>query len=136
MTNLSHQTVALDFDRPTSDTLLVRLSGRWTIEAKPPPVSEMQRQFESSPSIGRIAFDTRDLTGWDSGLLIFLAKLIAEAEHRRIAIDRTGLPEGVGRLLALAAAVPTRKDTGPAGGRSLCLPVWGRGPWRRRGKRR
>lgn len=115
MTNLSHQTVALDFDRPTSDTLLVRLSGRWTIEAKPPPVSEMQRQFESSPSIGRIAFDTRDLTGWDSGLLIFLAKLIAEAEHRRIAIDRTGLPEGVGRLLALAAAVPTRKDTGPAG---------------------
>lgn len=122
MTNLSHQTVTLGFDRPTGDTLLVRLSGHWAIEAKPPPISEVQRQVESSPSTGRIAFDTRDLTGWDSSLLIFLTKLIAEAEHRGIAIDRTGLPEGVGRLLDLAAAVPGRKDTGPAG-RSISLLV-------------
>jgi phospholipid/cholesterol/gamma-HCH transport system permease protein len=61
-----------------------------------------------------MAFDTRDLAGWDSSLLTFLAKVFADNEARRVETDRAGLPPGVRRLLDLAAAVPARTDTGPA----------------------
>jgi phospholipid/cholesterol/gamma-HCH transport system permease protein len=57
-----------------------------------------------------MTFDAQGVTEWDSGLLIFLGKVIAENDRRRIESDRTGLPEGVRRLLALASAVPERKD--------------------------
>lgn len=127
MTDPSQKAGALGFDRPASDTLLVRLSGSWTIEAKLPSVAEVQRQVESGPSIRRITFDTRGLTGWDSGLLTFLTKLIAETKRRGIETDRAGLPEGVGRLLALATAVPERKDTGQAGRRVSLLAQVGTG---------
>jgi phospholipid/cholesterol/gamma-HCH transport system permease protein len=90
-------------------------------------MSEVQRQVEASPSIGQISFDTRDLTRWDSNLLVFLTKLIVEAERRGIEVDRAGLPEGVGRLLALATAVPTRKDMGSAGKRVSLLTRMGTG---------
>ena len=127
MTDPSQKAGALGFDRSASDTLLVRLSGSWTIEAKLPSIAEVQRQVESGPSIRRITFDTRGLTGWDSGLLTFLTKLIAETERRGIETDRAGLPEGVGRLLALATAVPERKDTGQAGRRVSLLAQVGTG---------
>lgn len=86
MKDTLHNTAALNFARPTTDTLLVRLSGSWTIEVKPPSLAELQRQVESTPTVGRIAiaFDTQSLTGWDSALLTFLTKLIAEAERRGI----------------------------------------------------
>lgn len=95
------------------------------LQAKIPSISEVQRQVESGSSIRRITFDARGLTGWDSGLLTFLTKLIGEAECRGIDLDLTGLPEGVRRLLALATAVPTRKDTGPAGRRISLLARMG-----------
>lgn len=127
MTNPLRQAIVLGFDRPTGNTLLIRLAGNWTIEAKLPSILEAQRQIEASPPSGRIAFDARDLTAWDSSLLIFLTKLIAEAEHRGIEIDRAGLPEGVRRLLTLATAVPARKDTAQASGQVSPLTRVGMG---------
>ena len=123
----SRKAGALAFARPTGDTLLVRLSGSWTIDAELPSIEEVRRHVESVPSIRRITFDAQGLTGWDSGLLTFLTKLIAEAERRGIETDRAGLPEGVGRLLALATAVPERKDTGQAGRRVSLLAQLGTG---------
>jgi phospholipid/cholesterol/gamma-HCH transport system permease protein len=67
---------------------------------------------ESAPGVRRIAFDTTGITAWDSALLVFLSKLIAQNEKGQIETDRSGIPEGVKRLLALAGAVPERKDTG------------------------
>jgi phospholipid/cholesterol/gamma-HCH transport system permease protein len=111
------ETCALAYERPASDTLRIRLSGAWKVSADIPPAEEAQKQIAAAPSIRKITFDARGVTGWDSGLLTFLIKLLPEVERRKIEVDRSGLPEGVGRLLALAAAVPERKDTGraPAG---------------------
>jgi phospholipid/cholesterol/gamma-HCH transport system permease protein len=99
----------LSFDRPADDTLLVRLKGSWTIEQKLPDVGEVQSQVKSNAGVKQIAFDTRELTGWDSGLLSFLIKIINQHANGNIAVQKEGLPEGVRKLIDLAFAVPERK---------------------------
>ena len=99
----------LSFDRPADDTLLVRLKGSWTIEQKLPDIGEVQSQVKSDAGVKQIAFDTRELTGWDSGLLSFLVKIINQHANGNIAVQKDGLPEGVRKLIDLAFAVPERK---------------------------
>ncbi len=99
----------LSFARPTDDTLLVRLTGSWRIACGLPSATEVQEQIASGPQVQRITFDTHELTGWDSGLLTFLIKVINQSAQSNIKIDREGLPEGARRLLNLAFAVPERE---------------------------
>ena len=100
----------MSFSRPTEDTLLVRLAGDWTIKDELPAVEEIQKQADSGPPVQRIAFDTQDLGRWDSGLITFLIKLFDQSSQSQIDTNREGLPDGVRRLLDLAAAVPEKKD--------------------------
>ncbi len=106
--NITHP-CELSFDRPADDTLLVRLKGSWTIEQKLPDVGEVQSQVKSTAGVKQIAFDTRELTRWDSGLLSFLIKIINQHANGNIAVQKEGLPEGVRKLIDLAFAVPERK---------------------------
>lgn len=101
----------LSFSRPTDDTLLIRLRGSWRIGQDLPSTDEVQKQLDSGASTKRLAFDTEELTGWDSALLAFLIKLRDVCIQRKIHLDTDGLPQGVKRLLALASAVPEKKDT-------------------------
>jgi len=100
----------LSFSRPTEDTLLLRLAGSWTIKQEMPSADEVQTQVASGPPVQRLSFDTKDLAGWDSGLLTFLTNVINQCSQRQIQVDSEGLPEGVKRLLKLASAVPEKKD--------------------------
>ena len=99
----------LSFDRQAGNTLLVRLQGDWTIGQKLPSVAEVGKQFESDHAIRQIAFDAAALSGWDSGLLSFLTKIINQCAKINITVAQEGLPEGVRKLLQLAFAVPERK---------------------------
>jgi phospholipid/cholesterol/gamma-HCH transport system permease protein len=54
----------------------------------------------------RITFETRELSAWDSALVAFAAGVAQLASGANVAVDRTGLPEGARRLLALASATP------------------------------
>ena len=99
----------LSFDKPEDDTLVVRLRGNWTIGQKLPSVAEIQGQVQSDTRLKQIAFDTRELAGWDSGLLSFLTKIINQCSAKNIAVNQEGLPEGVRKLIDLAFAVPERK---------------------------
>ena len=96
---------AISFEEKDS-TLVVVLSGRWTLEGHLPPVADVEQRLSGAQ---RIAFDTRGLEAWDSGLLAFLAKVTELARARRIAVDLSGVPAGVRRLIELAEAVPERK---------------------------
>ena len=107
--------------QPGDGTILVTLSGVWRLAERLPGPAEVWRQIAVAPTTGRMVFDTQGITGWDSGLLTFLGKLVAENDRRRIETDRSGLPEGVRRLLALASAVPERKDARPADRRPSLL---------------
>ena len=69
----------------------------------------MDKALTSGSGIRRIAFETSDLSHWDSIFLTFLNKVITSGKKAGIEIDKEGLPEGVRRLLALMDAVPEKK---------------------------
>src|SRR3989475_2125827 len=114
----------LEFSRPAGDTLVLRLSGAWTIHERLPSVDDVERELEAGGAVRRLLFDTECLAAWDSALLTFLLRVAAQADGRGVAACRGGLPEGVRRLLALAMAVPERRDIGTAAARlSWLAPV-------------
>jgi len=88
----------------------MKFTGSWKIGQELPAADEVRMQLESSPIIKQIVFDTQDLTGWDSGLLTFLIKVIEQCSKSEIQVNREGLPQGVQRLVALALAVPEKED--------------------------
>jgi phospholipid/cholesterol/gamma-HCH transport system permease protein len=103
-------------ERRADDTLLVQLVGHWTTRASAPVVTEVYQQLDATPPVRRLAFEAQALTGWDSRLLTFVRQVIEAGTQRHMVVDQQGLPEGVRRLLALAAAVPEREGArrGPA----------------------
>jgi phospholipid/cholesterol/gamma-HCH transport system permease protein len=55
---------------------------------------------ESEAGVRTLAFASRDLTGWDTSLLTFLARVQEICTDKGIQLNSDGLPEGVRRLLA------------------------------------
>ena len=104
-------------ERRADDTLLVRLVGHWTIRAGAPVVTEVYEQLDASPPVRRLAFEAQELTAWDTRLLTFLRQVLEAGTHRQIVVDQQGLPDGIRRLLALAAAVPEREGARRGGTR-------------------
>lgn len=99
----------LGFSHPNPTTLHVRLAGSWRLADGLPSVDDIQRQFVERPHIDRVTFDATALTAWDTGLLTFLIQSFDICEQHHAEVDRSGLPQGVQRLLALAEAVPERQ---------------------------
>jgi phospholipid/cholesterol/gamma-HCH transport system permease protein len=100
----------LSFIQSQDGTLIIRLVGAWSLKAGIPSAADIQGQFASTTGISRrIAFDSRELTSWDSSVLTFLVEVSELCRQRGIPMDREGLPLGVQKLLALAEAVPERK---------------------------
>ena len=100
----------LKLQKTAEDTLTVALGGSWKLMEQLPSPDKVRQKLDAAPGIGRVAFDTRHLTDWDSGLLIFLTRLNELCVQKKIAIEGGGLPPGARKLLALAAAVPEKKD--------------------------
>ncbi len=103
---------AIRISRPAADTLLVQLAGEWQIRQPMPSPAEVEQQINAGPAVRRLTFDAQGLGGWDSGLLTFLRKVEALCRERKITVDRSGLPDGIKRLLSLAEAVPERQGAG------------------------
>jgi len=110
----------LHVERPTPEVARVEITGAWRKEEQLPDPSEVWREIEGGPPVHRLTFDTSHVTDWDSGLVTFAIKVLAEAKARGIECDRAGLPKGVQRLLSLAEAVPERQ-TGRAGAKAFWL---------------
>lgn len=100
----------ISFSQLKNKTMLVQLTGSWKIGQDLPAAVEVQRHIEAWPEIEQIAFNTESLSGWDSSLLTFLIKVFDNCTRIKIHVDKNGLPEGVQRLIALATAVPEKKD--------------------------
>lgn len=64
-----------------------------------------------------IAYDTRALGDWDSSLVSFLHGLGGFCRQHGIVEDRSGLPDGMRQLLALAESVPERAGARSVSGR-------------------
>jgi phospholipid/cholesterol/gamma-HCH transport system permease protein len=96
--------------RSGDGTLVVRLAGAWTLDTGVPPLGDVEKAFGASPKPKKVAFDLADLGPWDSGLMSFVIRVGELAAERKIPLDEATLPEGLRRLLALAARVPGQKD--------------------------
>lgn len=97
-----------DAEDPSS--LLLVLGGRWCLDSQLPSADELNDRLAAP--VRRIGFDCGPLGDWDSGLLAFLAGIGKVCAGRGIAVDDSGLPAGVRRLLAMARAVPEQKLAG------------------------
>jgi len=87
-------TAGLSMTTQAADTLLVKLSGDWKITEPVPATADLERALESAKGIRRIRFDTKNLGGWDSGLLTFLIKVFEACSKAKIEVAKEGLPEG------------------------------------------
>ena len=89
--------------------LQVRLSGDWRIGLELPSSERLRGEMETGLHVRNVAFETRGLSGWDSSLLIFLIEVKRLCAEKDVKLDLEGLPDGVNRLMKLAAAVPERE---------------------------
>jgi phospholipid/cholesterol/gamma-HCH transport system permease protein len=105
----------LEFDR--GDGARLRLAGEWRLRAPRPSVEVVDAALAAHAGVSRIAFDTHELARWDSGLLIFLIELSRLQAARGVAIEPSGLPPGVQRLLELASTTSERPGSGEPGAR-------------------
>ena len=99
----------LGFNLAGDSTLKVELRGSWRLRVGLPSAGLVEQELESARQVRDIAFDTRELTSWDSSVLTFLVEVSELCRQRSIPMNREGLPVGVQKLLALAEAVPERK---------------------------
>ena len=93
-----------------SSGIVLRPGGPWNIEVETPAGSEATAAIESLGQGDTLSYDTSDLGAWDSGFLALLVQLEQVATGRGVNIDRSGLPDGARRLLALAESSPARED--------------------------
>ena len=99
----------ISFSRPTADTVQISLAGAWEMRAGVPGIDAVEQALAEGAKPRRLTFDAGALGDWDSVLLTFLNKVSDLAATRGVDVEREGLPEGVSRLLALAAAVPEKQ---------------------------
>ncbi|MEE8574216.1 MAG: ABC transporter permease [Thermodesulfobacteriota bacterium] len=100
---------SLAFELSDDGTLLLTLKGYWVKESLRPSIKELYARLDHK--VKRLAFNTSGVADWDSALLVFLTNIERSSKDKNIEFDRSGLPEGVKRLLELAASVPEREET-------------------------
>jgi phospholipid/cholesterol/gamma-HCH transport system permease protein len=92
------------------DSVLVVLSGDWTMARSRPAATEFLETLENRPQLRSVAFDTTLLSDWDSSFVSFLLQVLHLCRDHHISAQRDGLPEGALQLIALAGAVPEQKE--------------------------
>jgi phospholipid/cholesterol/gamma-HCH transport system permease protein len=97
--------------------MVLELSGRWHVGEGPSSADEVLREVRKREHLLSLSFDCLHLTGWDSGLLVFLRRVLGHCGEKKIVVDRSGLPKGVVRLLDLSGESPeTRRPKKEKGG--------------------
>ncbi len=86
----------------------IHLLGDWVIENQLPDTEFVFEKLASSKT-NSIDINTHHLGDWDSGLIVFLAKLRRLADQEMVNVNLSALPEGAQRLLKLAFAVEERE---------------------------
>jgi phospholipid/cholesterol/gamma-HCH transport system permease protein len=93
--------------RAADGTLAVRLAGTWRLADGLPSLEPVERALADRPP-KTVVFDARDLGAWDTSVVTFVEEVSELCESRKIAVDPSGLPDGIRDLLELARAVPEK----------------------------
>src|SRR5262245_33425770 len=100
------------------DGAVLEFAGTWLSQRGLPEPASTLGELRAA-AVRRLAFDARQVTSWDSGLVTFVLNMLAQTATWGVTADRAGLPDGVRRLIAMAEAVPERQT-----GRSGARPPW------------
>jgi phospholipid/cholesterol/gamma-HCH transport system permease protein len=98
----------LDMRIGADGTLLIALGGAWLLASGAPTFDSFEPMLANEKGYARAAYDSSRLGDWDSAAVSFLVQASETLRNRGIAEDRSGLPAGLQRLIALAQAVPER----------------------------
>jgi phospholipid/cholesterol/gamma-HCH transport system permease protein len=90
-------------DRAPEGAMLLTLAGEWKLGSTIPSPAEVFAEISVGEEARRLVFAAGGLAGWDSGLLVFLAKLLEICRSKGVASDLSGLPAGVRKLMELAS---------------------------------
>jgi phospholipid/cholesterol/gamma-HCH transport system permease protein len=100
----------LTYQKTPDGTLRLALAGDWKLGQTLPAVERVFAELAPGHQIRLLSLATDRLGEWDSGLLFFLARLFENCRSSGIGVDQSGLPEGVRKLMDLAA--PENQRTG------------------------
>jgi phospholipid/cholesterol/gamma-HCH transport system permease protein len=98
-------------DSAEAGAAVLRLAGVWQLQRVLPDVRAIESALQRVRPT-HLRFDTTALAQWDSGLLVFLARIKIFCREQAITCDDETLPPGVRRLFALAAAQPAQTTPG------------------------
>jgi phospholipid/cholesterol/gamma-HCH transport system permease protein len=108
-------------DRAPEGAMLLTLAGDWRLGSTIPSPDEVFAELAAGQEARRLAFAAGGLEGWDSGLLLFLAKLLDICRCKGVTVDQSGLPAGVRKLMALASPENQRSGVTHGGKRQPFL---------------
>jgi phospholipid/cholesterol/gamma-HCH transport system permease protein len=97
------KSAGLDIDKTDPNCPTIRLFGVWRLHHGMPNARQLEPELTSPFIPRRILVEGNRLAAWDSSAVSFLAGLMQFCRTRRITLDRSRLPEGLNRLVELAA---------------------------------
>lgn len=100
---------SLEWDHSTAAPVL-HVSGSWTLALRKPELNDVWRQGGRLPEQLTVQVAVE---AWDSSLLAVLRRLQRLADEQEVALDLQGLPDGVERLLEMAASPSTQAQEAP-----------------------
>ncbi|HEY1722187.1 MAG TPA: ABC transporter permease [Magnetospirillaceae bacterium] len=116
----------LDLSQAANGLLRVQLAGTWHMADGLPSADPLRGALGRLNGSRRVAFEAGRVKSWDSALVTFVLQLLALSQEADAAVDLGGLPEGLRRLVALATAVPERKDAARTARHLPLVPAIGR----------
>ncbi|MBS1108063.1 MAG: hypothetical protein H6Q88_55, partial [Anaeromyxobacteraceae bacterium] len=104
----------METSRSGDSTLVIRLRGAWRLAGELPASADVGRELARAPA-SSVRVDATGVSGWDSGLVVFLYGVIEACRTRSVPVTHAGLPATLERMLALVqeSALP---PTVPAAG--------------------
>jgi phospholipid/cholesterol/gamma-HCH transport system permease protein len=91
---------ALEMTRTADATLVVRLGGAWRLGPDLPAAREVDGEISRAPP-PRVTLDASGVGDWDTGLVVFVSRVVETCRTREIPVDCARVPTGLQRLLEL-----------------------------------
>lgn len=87
----------------------LHFSGDWRFASGIPDIELLFNKLSETADCQKLQFNSENLGNWDTGLMTFLISLLDKCQQLQVHVDKSGLPDGVQKLLTLASSVPERK---------------------------
>lgn len=92
-------------DLTASGEVVIALKGDWNSTSHLPERKDVKALLEEFQT-RKIRFDSKELSSWNSILVVFVTEIRALAKAMGLNVDCSQLPQGINRLIRLAEAVP------------------------------